>query len=211
MDRRHGQEDRAASAEEPPMPRANRPRWSGRAGLGLTVLVLGVAAGGSFALVKARASSDPPDGPRDSRSAEAVAHAAAKAGVSGGEPQALEGSGPRDDHPRPSRSLLPRRSSRTAWAESSDGWYLGMAGVAVVLALGGGIAAAARRFAPRSGAGALQVVSRVNLSPKHAVYLLRAGGRVLLVGTGPHGAPTLISELDSVQEIQAASGEGEEA
>jgi flagellar biosynthesis protein FliO len=191
------------------MPRANRPRWSGRAGLGLTVLVLLVAAGGSVAFVKARANTDPPEGTRESRSAEAVAQAGAKAGVSGGEQQAPEGSRRWDEHPRPSRSLLPRRSSKMAWAERSDGWYLGMAGVAVVLALGGGIAAAARRYAPRSGVGALHVVSRVSLSPKHAVYLLRAGERVLLIGTGPQGAPTLISELDEVPQIQAVPGQGE--
>ena len=39
-------------------------------------------------------------------------------------------------------------------------------------------------------------VSRVSLSPKHSVYLLRAGRRLLLVGAGPQGAPALISELD---------------
>jgi Flagellar biosynthesis protein, FliO len=193
------------------MPRAIRLRWSWRTGLGLTVLVLLVAAGGSVAFVKVRASTDPPEGPRDARSAEAVAQAADKAGAGGGVPQALERSQGWDDHPRPSRSLRSRRSSKVAWAEGSDGWYLGMAGVAVVLALGGGIAAAARRFAPRGGIGALQVVSRLTLSPKHTVYLLRAGGRVLLVGTGPQGAPSLISELDEIPQIQAAPGQGEEA
>jgi flagellar protein FliO/FliZ len=193
------------------MPRANRLRWSWRAGVGLAVLVLLVAAGGSVAFVKVRASTDPPAGPRKSRSAEGAGQAAATAGVSGGAPQALEGSRRWEDHARPSRSLLSRRSSKVAWAEGSDGWYLGMAGIAVVLALGGGIAAAARRFAPRSGVGALQVVSRVSLSPKHTVYLLRAGGRVLLVGTGPQGAPSLISELDEIPQIQAAPGQGEEA
>ena len=68
-----------------------------------------------------------------------------------------------------------------------------------------------RRFAPRPGAGALQVISRVGLSPKHTVYLLRAGGRVLLVGTGPQGAPSLISELDEVPLVEPATGQGDAA
>jgi hypothetical protein len=86
-----------------------------------------------------------------------------------------------------------------------------MAGLAVLLAIGGGIAAAARRFAPANGAGALQVISRVGLSPKHTVYLLRAGGRVLLVGTGPQGAPSLISELDEIPQVEPAIGQGDGA
>jgi flagellar biogenesis protein FliO len=86
-----------------------------------------------------------------------------------------------------------------------------MAGIAILLALGGGIAAAARRFAPGNGAGALQVISRVGLSPKHTVYLLRAGDRVLLVGTGPQGAPSLISELDEIPQTAPAIGQGDGA
>lgn len=193
------------------MPRASRPRWSLRASLGLTA-VLVLATGGPIVLVKLRAGSELPDQPRDSRSAEIlVAQAAATGGALGVAPEALEGSRGADDRPRTSRSLFSRRVSRAARAEGSDGWYLGMAGLAALLAIGGGAAAAARRFAPRTGAGALQVVSRVSLSPKHTVYLLRAGGRVLLVGTGPQGAPSLISELDEIPLIEPVAGQGEEA
>jgi hypothetical protein len=86
-----------------------------------------------------------------------------------------------------------------------------MAGIAILLALGGGIAAAMRRFAPVNGVHGLQVISRVGLSPKHTVYLLRAGGRVLLVGTGPQGAPALITELDDLPQIEPANGQGDGA
>ena len=86
-----------------------------------------------------------------------------------------------------------------------------MAVIAVLLAIGGGLAAAARRISPRGGAAGLQVVSRVGLSPKHSVYLLRAGARVLLVGTGPQGAPSLISELDEIPQLEPATGQGDEA
>ncbi len=75
-----------------------------------------------------------------------------------------------------------------------------MAGIAVILAIGGGITVVARRFAPRSATGAVQVVGRVSLSPKHSVYLLRVGRKVLLVGAGPQGPPSLISELDDIPD-----------
>ncbi|MFO0950601.1 MAG: flagellar biosynthetic protein FliO [Isosphaeraceae bacterium] len=68
-------------------------------------------------------------------------------------------------------------------------WWLGTAGV--VLALGGGRlgepgGAAGSR--PRALSATALVVGRTSLSPKHTVYLLQAGGRVLIVGTGPQGA-----------------------
>ena len=117
-----------------------------------------------------------------------------------------------EDHSRPSsRLLLPRRSSSAGRERGSDAWYLALAGVAVLLGAVGGLALAARRFNLRPGSGMLHVVSRVSLSPKHAVYLVRAGGRVLLVGTGPQGAPSLISELDDVvlAPTEPARGQGD--
>ena len=87
-------------------------------------------------------------------------------------------------------------------------WEMG--GIAFVLALCGGLVAAARRFLPQGGAGGLQIISRVSLSPKHSVFVLRAGRRVLLVGTGPHGAPALISELDDFPEIAPPAPQGDE-
>jgi flagellar protein FliO/FliZ len=41
------------------------------------------------------------------------------------------------------------------------------------------------------------VVGRTSLSPRHTVYLLKAGDRVLIVGTGPQGSPTLLGEMAS--------------
>jgi Flagellar biosynthesis protein, FliO len=186
------------------MPRAYPPRWSSRAGLALTALVFVLAAGSSIALLKARASIV--------RADDALKHEPAKSGgTPAGAPDALEGPRGLDSHTRTPRSSLSRRFARADRTEGSDNWYLGMAGIAILLALGGGIAAAARRFAPRNGSGALQVISRVGLSPKHTVYLLRAGGRVLLVGTGPQGAPSLISELDDVSLGEPAIAQGDVA
>ena len=48
------------------MPRANRPRWSSRAGLALTALIVVLAAGGSIAIMKARASTARGDESRNS-------------------------------------------------------------------------------------------------------------------------------------------------
>jgi flagellar biogenesis protein FliO len=54
---------------------------------------------------------------------------------------------------------------------------------------------AARKPWPRDNAGLLRVVGRVPLSPRHSIYLVRAGERTLLIGTGAQGAPTLLGEL----------------
>ena len=100
-----------------------------------------------------------------------------------------------------SRQSRLRTDTKTARSVSSEGWWPGMAGIAVILAIGGGITAVARRFAPRTAAGAVQVVGRVSLSPRHSVYLLRVGKKVLLVGAGPQGPPSLLSELDEFPDI----------
>ena len=125
------------------------------------------------------------------RGTAAATGAAAVAAV-----ETLEESLKTDDRPRTSRLLLPRRSSSAVREKGSDGWYLGMAVIAVLLAAAGGIAVAARRFTPGTGAGALQVVSRVSLSPKHTVYLLRAGRQGATGGNRAAGLAESHSELD---------------
>lgn len=46
--------------------------------------------------------------------------------------------------------------------------------------------------------GALvEVVERVPLDGRRALYVVRVGGRLLLIGLGESGAPTLVLELDS--------------
>jgi hypothetical protein len=89
-------------------------------------------------------------------------------------------SGPaeREVNPRQPVRAGPRREPRRARSNGPDGWNAGMAGIAVVLAVFGGIAVAARRFGPRPPVGAVRVIGRVSLSPKHAVYTLRAGRHV---------------------------------
>ena len=93
--------------------------------------------------------------------------------------------------------------SRTV-PEGTGGWWFGTAGVALALAVVGWGSVAARRFVvPRGGSGPvpMRVVGRTSLSPKHTVYLLDVGGRVLILGTGPQGAPTLLGELADPADV----------
>lgn len=62
------------------------------------------------------------------------------------------------------------------------------------MAVVGGISLASKRLRPLERSGALRVVGQVGLGPRHAVHLLRAGDRTLIIGTGPQGAPALLGE-----------------
>jgi flagellar protein FliO/FliZ len=93
---------------------------------------------------------------------------------------------------------IDRKAAQTP--ASSSAWWTGTVGIALALAAFGGISVAARRLRllpSRPEAGMLRVVGRTSLSPKHNVYLLQAGDRVLIVGTGPQGSPTLLGEMPS--------------
>jgi hypothetical protein len=98
-------------------------------------------------------------------------------------------------------------------SEGAGGWWLGTAGVALALAACGWASVAARRYLPRAadGTAALRVVGRTSLSPKHTVYLLDVGGRVLIVGAGPQGPPSLLGELtgDPARGASVAAAGGE--
>ena len=108
--------------------------------------------------------------------------------------------------PNPSGRLpfRPREASvrRTEVSEGAGGWWLGTAGIALALALFGGISLASRRYLPQREGGPLRVVGRTSLSPKQAVYLLRVGDRVLLIGAGPGGPPSLLGELTDPAELR---------
>ena len=59
----------------------------------------------------------------------------------------------------------------------------------LVKRLGGGKALA--------GAGALKLVARANLSPKHQIFIVRMGKRLVLIGAGPQGLATLSEVTDT--------------
>jgi hypothetical protein len=91
-------------------------------------------------------------------------------------------------------------------AGGSDPRWLATAGLALVLLICGGVGALARRYSPRTAIGGMKVIGRVSLTPKHAVCMVRVGRRVLVVGTGPQGSPSLISEFDE-SELSMATPE----
>ena len=53
-----------------------------------------------------------------------------------------------------------------------------------------------RGFGFGASQGPVRVLQRIPLEPRRALYLIAAGKRVLLVGSGEGGAPCLIAELD---------------
>jgi flagellar protein FliO/FliZ len=116
----------------------------------------------------------------------------------------------REDDPRTSRAAIFRRLAKGARPGGSDSWSLVMIGITLALAVCGGIIVVGRRVLPQGAGVGMQVVGRVSLSPKHSVYLLRVGRRVLLVGAGPQGSPSLISELDDLAEIEPDPPRGDQ-
>jgi flagellar protein FliO/FliZ len=104
---------------------------------------------------------------------------------------ALGGPGKGDLHPIP-----PREGGRISGTNGGAGtWWLGTAGIALALAAVGAISVAARRAQQATGGpGHFEVVAKVHLNPRHTVYLLRAGERVFIIGTGTQGSPALLGE-----------------
>jgi hypothetical protein len=149
------------------------------------------ADGSAAASQRAQGVSLEAEPPRDLRSTAPDQEAAASAGQA------------RAVRPSPWRRL-----AKGASPTGSEAWSVAMIAITLVLAVCGGLIAAGRRFLPRSAGGAVKVISRVSLSPKHSVYLLEVGRRRLLVGAGPQGAPALISELDELADIGAGPSEG---
>lgn len=90
-------------------------------------------------------------------------------------------------NPRPSSAML----------ERSLGWS------ASVLAIGAVAVIASRKFARPAGSigdnpgERAQVLSRVQLTPRQAVHVVRIGQRTLVIGTGPQGSPVALAEWSS--------------
>jgi flagellar protein FliO/FliZ len=109
---------------------------------------------------------------------------------------------PASGSPRPFPPRGPSGRRAEGRTEGAGGWWLGTTGMALALAVCGGIGVAARRGWPRLQAGGvLRVVGRTSLSPRHTVHLLSVGDRVLIVGTGPQGAPSLLGELSDPDDL----------
>jgi hypothetical protein len=91
---------------------------------------------------------------------------------------------------------------------ASGAWWLGTVGMALVLAAVGGLSVAARRLGTgaRGARGPLEVIARTSLSPRHSLYLVRAGERVLILGAGSQGPPAFLGELANLEEVNAVAG-----
>lgn len=102
-----------------------------------------------------------------------------------------------DEDPRPVRHPVSRPAEKAeARPGGSSGFWLGAGGIGVALAAFGAVSLAAKRARPSSESKTLKVVGRASLSPRHAIHLVRVGDRILIVGTGPQGAPALLGEMD---------------
>jgi flagellar biogenesis protein FliO len=101
-----------------------------------------------------------------------------------------------DDRAKAGRTIAAERSRKASQAPVSQAWWLGT--TVMILALGGAgaLCMAARKQGSHGATVKLQIVGRVHLPPRHAVFAVKAGGRTLLIGTGPQGGPTLLGELD---------------
>ncbi len=79
----------------------------------------------------------------------------------------------------------------------------GRCGQAALAALVGWVSVASKRYLPKASAGSvdLRVLSRTSLSPKQSVYLVKVGDRVLIIGGGGQGAPSLLGELNDPEAL----------
>ncbi len=88
-------------------------------------------------------------------------------------------------------------------ASTLPGGY-GIALLQTLLALGAVcvLAWVVLRWAARRGVGVgpsrgrIRVIERIPLDPRRALYLVKVGDRILLVGAGEGGAPALLTEVD---------------
>jgi flagellar biogenesis protein FliO len=110
----------------------------------------------------------------------------------------------------PSAHPIGRRapSGEPGGAGPSGGWWLGTLGVVAALGAFAALSLAGRRGRLAGDSAALKVVGRVALGPRQSAVLLRAGDRVLILGVGPQGAPSLLGELpaDSAAATEAGPG-----
>lgn len=106
-----------------------------------------------------------------------------------------------DKPTRGSAAGAPRPSS--AMLERSLGWSAG------VLAIGAVAVIVSRKVARPAGTigeasdDRARVMSRVQLTPRQAVHVVRIGQRTLVIGTGPQGSPVALAEWSSDSAVDS--------
>lgn len=123
----------------------------------------------------------------------------------------LSGQASAEDAPVPAsppRLALHRPGVSESPGAGRAGWGWSAAAGLVALAVLGSATVAARRSGRRTGreSESLRIVGRTMLGTRQAVYVLRAGDRLLIVGTGPGGPPSLLATMPATPEEPASEG-----
>lgn len=87
-------------------------------------------------------------------------------------------------------------ASETAAAAPAGSWWFGTVGTTLALIAAGGLSWLAKGRNTASGleASGLRVIARTALSSKHTLHTVRAGERILIIGTGVGGPPALLAD-----------------
>lgn len=176
------------------------------AGLGLILLLAGLMAD-AIALVTVRAAIESNAG--ENEMGPGASHAQNRDPGQGTQASALDAN--RDLTRWTARPGMRPRAGESAQLLRPDRWSMGILGITAALAVCGAIATAIRRLAPSHVPVAATVISRMSLSPKHTLYVVQIGQRMLLVGTGPQAAPAVLSELDELPVLPQNLSPGVEA
>lgn len=122
---------------------------------------------------------------------------------------------PRTSASAPETRLLRRPVSIDPGAEApSRAWWLAPLAMSMAVLALGGLSWAARRWrlVPEPSEGRLSIVARTTLSSRHAVYMIKSGDRLLVLGTGPAGPPSLLADwpapIEPVGTPRTRRGEG---
>jgi flagellar biogenesis protein FliO len=178
------------------------------AGMGLALLLAGGFAADAIVLVAVRAEDQTPE---DARGQEAYVRSTQRRTLDAAPArQAVTVSASPESSPGLARLAFWQRNSQTSQPARHDSWSLGILAITLALAVCGGIATAVRRFLVPNASAGTTLISRICLSPKHSIHLVQIGQRVLLIGTGPQAAPSLLTEFDDPSVPRPNSSRGGE-
>jgi flagellar biosynthetic protein FliO len=102
----------------------------------------------------------------------------------------------------------PKESSSS---DPYEAWGQLLLAMGIVVGLIVGLGWLVKRLGGSKGlrnAGALKLVARASLSPKHQMFLVRVGSRLVLIGAGPQGLATLseITDAGEAAELLRSAG-----